>query len=69
LSFFVSWLFFATLYYIISYTHGDLLPEHLPANQSANGKTVKIFQSFPIFQLLPKYSGSQLYDHFGTEGN
>jgi potassium inwardly-rectifying channel subfamily J, other len=33
MSFVVSWLFFALLYWLISFTHGDLEPIHLPPMQ------------------------------------
>jgi potassium inwardly-rectifying channel subfamily J len=38
-SFYVTWLFFAVLYYITCYFHGDLLEEHLPHLQEAAGWT------------------------------
>ena len=38
-SFYLTWLFFAILYYITCYFHGDLLPEHLPDLQEAAGWT------------------------------
>ena len=37
LSFFLSWLTFALIWWLIAFTHGDLEPEHLPANQEASG--------------------------------
>ena len=50
LSFFVSWLFFGTCYYVICYVHGDLEPEHLPANQSDSGNIEKTTAALNIFQ-------------------
>ena len=34
LSFFLSWLAFACIWYLILYTHGDFEPEHLPGNSA-----------------------------------
>lgn len=34
LSFIMSWLSFAVIWWLIVFTHGDLAPAHLPANQS-----------------------------------
>lgn len=36
LSFIMSWLSFAVIWWLIVFTHGDLSPAHLPANQSEN---------------------------------
>jgi potassium inwardly-rectifying channel subfamily J len=37
MSFFLSWLFFAGLWYAIVYFHGDLEPQHLPDRQEDAG--------------------------------
>ncbi|XP_037824926.1 G protein-activated inward rectifier potassium channel 3 isoform X1 [Lucilia sericata] len=37
LSFILSWLLFAVLWWLIMYTHGDLEELHLPANQEESG--------------------------------
>jgi len=37
LSFILSWLFFAVLWWLIMYTHGDLEELHLPNNQEESG--------------------------------
>ena len=37
MSFYITWLFFAVIYYVICWAHGDLLPENLPANQGESG--------------------------------
>ncbi|ALC46935.1 Irk2 [Drosophila busckii] len=37
LSFILSWLFFALIWWLIMYTHGDLEERHLPANQEDSG--------------------------------
>ncbi|XP_004519559.1 G protein-activated inward rectifier potassium channel 3 isoform X2 [Ceratitis capitata] len=39
LSFILSWLFFALLWWLIIYTHGDLEEMHLPDNQAESGWT------------------------------
>ncbi|XP_053969489.1 G protein-activated inward rectifier potassium channel 3 isoform X2 [Anastrepha ludens] len=39
LSFVLSWLFFALLWWLIVYTHGDLEEMHLPENQEESGWT------------------------------
>lgn len=35
LSFILSWLFFAVIWWLIAFTHGDLEFSHLPDNQCA----------------------------------
>lgn len=45
LSFILSWLFFAVIWWLIAFTHGDLEPNHLPDFQ---GEFLKCF-------LLSKY--------------
>ncbi|XP_017046500.1 G protein-activated inward rectifier potassium channel 3 isoform X2 [Drosophila ficusphila] len=37
LSFILSWLFFALIWWLIVYTHGDLEEPHMPENQEENG--------------------------------
>ncbi|CAO1387141.1 unnamed protein product [Diamesa hyperborea] len=37
LSFILSWLFFAVIWWLIAFTHGDLEFSHLPDNQSESG--------------------------------
>ncbi|XP_023331211.1 ATP-sensitive inward rectifier potassium channel 12 [Eurytemora carolleeae] len=37
LSFFVSWLIFAVIWYLIALIHGDLEPDNLPQNQGDSG--------------------------------
>jgi len=38
MSFIVSWLSFAVVWWIIAFRHGDFEPEHLPDQQEASGK-------------------------------
>jgi potassium inwardly-rectifying channel subfamily J len=37
LSFFLSWLAFAVVWWVITYAHGDFQPDHLPAEQAKSG--------------------------------
>lgn len=37
MSFYTTWLTFASLYYVICWHHGDLEEDHLPHNQEASG--------------------------------
>jgi len=37
MSFLLSWTFFAMIYWLISFSHGDLEPENLPDNQEKSG--------------------------------
>jgi potassium inwardly-rectifying channel subfamily J len=39
LSFVLSWLFFASIWWLIAFTHGDLEDSHLPDSQ---GKRLRI---------------------------
>ncbi|KAK9704160.1 Inward rectifier potassium channel C-terminal domain [Popillia japonica] len=44
LSFLLSWLGFAIIWWLIAFTHGDFEPEHLPANQTITGWTPCVSQ-------------------------
>lgn len=37
LSFILSWLFFAVIWWLIAFTHGDFEEAHLPDNQAESG--------------------------------
>uniref|UniRef100_A0A0K2U9Y5 ATPsensitive inward rectifier potassium channel 12like [Bombyx mori] n=1 Tax=Lepeophtheirus salmonis TaxID=72036 RepID=A0A0K2U9Y5_LEPSM len=37
LSFYITWVTFATIYYFISWIHGDLLPDNLPGGEKQRG--------------------------------
>jgi potassium inwardly-rectifying channel subfamily J, other len=39
LSFVLSWLGFAVIWWLIAFSHGDLEPNHLPENQEESGWT------------------------------
>jgi potassium inwardly-rectifying channel subfamily J len=61
LSFYLTWLLFAVIYYGICYHHGDFEPDHLPLNQSASGwkpclSEVDDFTTVFLFSLETQHS-------------
>ena len=61
LSFFLSWLAFAGVWYVIFYLHGDLEPEHLPERQAESGWTpcayaIHNFKSCFLFSLETQHT-------------
>ena len=66
LSFFGSWLFFGTLYYFISWHHGDFEPEHLPGNQSASGiRHLTLHRVFNRLDVLVSFGYGSLFNTVG----
>jgi potassium inwardly-rectifying channel subfamily J len=46
LSFILSWLGYAVLWWLIAFTHGDLEPDHLPNMQGETGWRPCIYQIY-----------------------
>ena len=46
LSFILSWLGYAILWWLIAFTHGDLEPDHLPDKQEKSGWTPCMYQIY-----------------------
>lgn len=61
LAYFVSWLFFALIWWLIMFTHGDLEDEHLPQFQAENNWTpcvlnIHNFTSCYLFSIETQYT-------------
>jgi potassium inwardly-rectifying channel subfamily J len=61
LAYFVSWLFFALIWWLIMFTHGDLEDEHLPQNQAENNwnpcvLNIHNFTSCYLFSIETQYT-------------
>ncbi|EFA09000.2 ATP-sensitive inward rectifier potassium channel 12-like Protein [Tribolium castaneum] len=61
LAYFVSWLFFALIWWLIMFTHGDLEDEHLPQNQAESNWTpcvlnIHNFTSCYLFSIETQYT-------------
>ncbi|KAF7265765.1 hypothetical protein GWI33_020845 [Rhynchophorus ferrugineus] len=46
LEFFGSWIFFAFIWWLIAFVHGDLQPEHLPPQQPTSGWTPCVLEIY-----------------------
>ena len=56
-TFFVSWMLFAAIYYLISYTRGDFEAENLPTGAAQlNGTWIPCFYNFHHFTSVYLYS-------------
>ncbi|KAL5286768.1 irk-2.2 family protein [Megaselia abdita] len=61
LSFILSWLFFAVIWWLIAFTHGDLEPLHLPDFQEENGwqpcvSAINSFTSCFLFSIETQHT-------------
>lgn len=61
LAYFVSWLFFALIWWLIMFTHGDLEDEHLPQNQAESNwipcvLNIHNFTSCYLFSIETQYT-------------
>lgn len=61
LSFFLSWLGFAAVWYAILYFHGDFDPDHLPGRQAASGwvpcvQAIQDFRSCLLFSIETQHT-------------
>ena len=69
LSFYLTWLFFAVIYYAICYYHGDLDPENLPPLQVCFSSLLHKFCATKYQSIKPFYNSFKISQNLGPLSN